>query len=497
MGIKKLLLIFLTISTLPMMVSAAEPKIGPQKDKRPVLAVIPLNAKTGISVPSAQSATGALQNNIIKTKKYRVRTNEDLASALKSEKFEMQICYTDTCLVKYGTLLKAKKLVVGDIGLFEDKYIINVRIIDVETDTLETENSCTKTCTKSADALVQTMQFVAQELCGEVESATDSSGVQDSALQDDKRSVGARPQQQNGIISKDNVIPAPYQSTGQAPTGIYTDMVYIPAGEFTMGSNDYNNEKPVHKVYLDAYYIDKYEVTNEQYAKFLNSYSKGTDDNGNKMIYNHDWGIKKVGSRFVVGTTGYEKYPVINVTWYGANQYAKWAGKRLPTEAEWEKACRAGSPDKYCFGNDESQLGDYAWYDNIFGRTHHVGTKKPNAWGIYDMHGNVWEWCSDWYYEKYYNVVAEQSSAKNPTGPVSGSLRVLRGGSWYDGDLTAYGRRFVSGTIPTTGSTASGFVVPSNLFTSPQPSPFYGEGKKVGIPLHSRRLCWDRFMERE
>ena len=99
----------------------------------------------------------------------------------------------------------------------------------------------------------------------------------------------------------------------------------------------------------------------------------------------------------------------------------------LPTEAEWEYACRAGSTTKWCFGDSESQLGDYAWYDEEYGSgsTHPVGQKKPNAWGLYDMHGNVWEWCVDWKAD-YVN-----SSSSDPTGPSSGSSRVFRGGSWY------------------------------------------------------------------
>jgi formylglycine-generating enzyme required for sulfatase activity len=189
------------------------------------------------------------------------------------------------------------------------------------------------------------------------------------------------------------------------------EMIYIPAGEFWMGSPEGeggDNEHPRHKVYLDAYYIHKHVVTFEQYDKFCEATNR---------IKPSDYGWGR-GNR-----------PVIDVSWEDAKSYAEWVGCRLPTEAEWEKACRAGSEKKYSFGDDPSALGEYAWFlDNSGNRSHPVGEKKPNAWGIYDMHGNVWEWCADWYDRDYYVT----SPRNNPTGPSSGRLRVLRGGAWND-----------------------------------------------------------------
>jgi formylglycine-generating enzyme required for sulfatase activity len=187
-------------------------------------------------------------------------------------------------------------------------------------------------------------------------------------------------------------------------------MVLIPAGGFVMGSppgEGEDDEHPQHKVYVDAFYMDKYEVTNAQYKKYCDatgaSYPRLPEFDDDYFLGKHD-------------------SPVIHVSWFDATRYAEWAGKRLPTEAEWEYACRAGSTTKYYFGDDESQLGEYAWYEaNSGDRPHPVGQKKPNAWGLYDMHGNVLEWCLDWYHKNYYGV----SPSQNPRGPGPDRYRVV------------------------------------------------------------------------
>jgi formylglycine-generating enzyme required for sulfatase activity len=221
-------------------------------------------------------------------------------------------------------------------------------------------------------------------------------------------------------------------------------MVLIPAGEFQMGSNDgSSDEKPVHKVYTDAFYMDRCEVTNAQYAKFLSKYGKATDQSRHKLL---DVGknslIERVGDTYVP-EAGYENHPAIVVSWYGASVYAQYYGKRLPTEAEWEKAARGGLVGKkYPWGDaepdgtqcnfaDSSAYGkwlDSKWsdkgVDDGFKFTAPVGSYPPNGYGLYDMAGNVWEWCADW--SGWYSGSPE----KNPTGPTSGTCRVLRGGSW-------------------------------------------------------------------
>jgi formylglycine-generating enzyme required for sulfatase activity len=193
------------------------------------------------------------------------------------------------------------------------------------------------------------------------------------------------------------------------------EMVLIPAGSFMMGSEkgDYFDfEKPVHSVFLSAFRMDKYEVTNEKYYVFV----KCT----NHRQPRH-WDSGRIPA-------GRELHPVVSVSWEDADAYAKWLKMRLPTEAEWEYACRAGSIGEYCFGDNADKLGKYAWFDSNSGNnTHPVGTKKANKWGLFDMHGNVWEWCQDWCGEKY-----STSPTVDPKGPNSGASRVLRGGGWDD-----------------------------------------------------------------
>ena len=206
------------------------------------------------------------------------------------------------------------------------------------------------------------------------------------------------------------------------------EMVLIPAGEFQMGSNDgEDDEKPVHKVYLDAFYMDKYEVTNAQYRRFVQATGHSEPEgrayvDGEKRSDFRPWSDSRFNG---------DSQPVVCVGWDDAQAYAKWAGKRLPTEAEWEKAARGGLTDeKYPRG--DSITHDDANYSGTSGKdvwseTAPVGSFDPNGYGLYDMAGNVWEWCADGYYSSYYSMSPE----RNPTGPNTGFVRVLRGGSWY------------------------------------------------------------------
>ena len=190
------------------------------------------------------------------------------------------------------------------------------------------------------------------------------------------------------------------------------EFVKIPSGSYMRGCNPNSGncesrETPQRRISISSFWIGKYEVTQEQWVAVMGS-------NPSKFK----------------GRTN----PVEQVSWNDAQEFVRRLNAkeghnryRLPTEAEWEYAARAGSTTAYSFGDDAGELGAYAWYDGNSGdKTHPVGQKRPNAWGLYDIHGNVWEWVQDWYGEKY----SRSDASTDPRGPSSGEFRVLRGGGW-------------------------------------------------------------------
>ena len=201
-------------------------------------------------------------------------------------------------------------------------------------------------------------------------------------------------------------------------------MVNVPAGDFTMGSNDVGNDaQPIHTVYLDAFWIDKYLVTNAFYKKCVDAGKCSAPSE-----------VKSYTRSSYYGNVSFDNYPVIYVSWDDATKYCAWAGKRLPTEAEWEKAARGTTGRVYPWGNsfDKNLLNSA---EGGKGDTTAVGSYPAGAspYGALDMAGNVWEWVADWYGDTYY----ASSPRNNPKGPSSGQYRVLRGGSWLSGEYVA------------------------------------------------------------
>ncbi|MFZ4525725.1 MAG: formylglycine-generating enzyme family protein [Chlorobium sp.] len=249
------------------------------------------------------------------------------------------------------------------------------------------------------------------------------------------------------------------------------NFVRIPAGEFTMGSpegepgraeimelfqnNNLDYSETQHQVKVSEFYLSKYAVTLAEFKQFIDESGYQTDaekENSSRIWDGKEWKDKE-GVNWRHGVSGNERaseeenHPVLHVSWNDAVAYCKWmsnkTGKsfRLPTEAEWEYACRAGTTTPFNTGEnlttDQANYdGNYPYNNNQKGKyrenTVPVDSFEPNAWGLYNMHGNVWEWCRDWYEGKYYEECKAKGTVTNPSGPETGSYRVVRGGSWYN-----------------------------------------------------------------
>lgn len=206
---------------------------------------------------------------------------------------------------------------------------------------------------------------------------------------------------------------------------LLTDMVVIPGGTFYRGSNEGNrDEMPRHQVHLNSFAIDIHPVTNEQFVRFLEAMGGEKDSNHHDIIRMRDSRIKRSGGKLSI-ESGYSKHPVVGVTWYGAIAYAKWVGKRLPTEAEWEIAARGGIENALYSTGDEIEKSQANFFSSD---TTAVMSYASNGYGLYDIAGNVYEWCHDWY--GYNSYEASVQEPENPKGPLQGVYRVLRGGCW-------------------------------------------------------------------
>ncbi|MHC4239873.1 MAG: formylglycine-generating enzyme family protein [Planctomycetota bacterium] len=230
--------------------------------------------------------------------------------------------------------------------------------------------------------------------------------------------------QLHDVVDEGGEVPKTYTETVTSKRGesISFEMVGVPGGTFVMGSpknevGSEDDERPPHKVHVAPFYVCATETTLELFQ----AYYEETMDAAYGDL-----------------TMGYGKmHPAMGMTWHNATTFCKWLSRktgrqyRLPTEAEWECACRAGTTKVFCCGNDPDRLADFTWYKaNSDGETHEVGKKKPNAWGLYDMSGNVREWVKDFYSPEAYKNSVNKSPAVDPEGPTIGKVHVARGGDY-------------------------------------------------------------------
>ncbi|MEN3334423.1 MAG: formylglycine-rating enzyme [Blastocatellia bacterium] len=243
-------------------------------------------------------------------------------------------------------------------------------------------------------------------------------------------------------------IPAPSTDTSSESPTAHTGMVLIKGGSFLMGASDgMPYEGPVHEINLNPYWIDMHEVTVAEFARFIaaTGYQTDAEKYGWSGMFDADAGewrkMPAADWRHPEGPAHEidPQEPVTQISWNDATAYAAWAKKRLPTEAEWEYAARGGLAEKkYAWGEDLKPGGKYLanWWQGVFPtqqtgedgylRRAVVGKFPPNGYGLYDMAGNVWEWCADWFDMSYYQT----SPRHNPQGPAAGKEKVIRGGSW-------------------------------------------------------------------
>ena len=195
-----------------------------------------------------------------------------------------------------------------------------------------------------------------------------------------------------------------------APSGY--ELVWIKGGTFMMDSNEYDSEKPVHKVTIPDFYMGRYPVTNEEYGRFIQATGYKEPEY---------WGDRKYNQ---------SQQPVVGVSWYDAKAFAEWSGLQLPSESQWEYACRAETTTLYYTGDSEADLDRAGWYrENSDQKLHPVGEKEPNVFGLYDMHGNVYEWCEDHWHDNYKEAPVDGSAWVDQK---DGAFRVIRGGTWED-----------------------------------------------------------------
>ena len=404
----------------------------------------------GNNVPSAdaKALTDRLRLELFLTGKFVVLEREKMDAILKEQKFQLTGCTSDACAVEVGQLLVVEQMVAGSVSKVGQTYSVTARLIDVEKGNLISGGMC--------------------DLKGDIGDVMTCLGTVAAQLAGNQSVTSTKP-------------------ASESPrTDGLPEMVFIKGGTFRMGSNEgEDDEKPVHPVTVSDFWLGKYEVSVAEFEKFISETGYQTDaekDDGSYFLMGSKL-EKKAGVNWRCDAQGNVRksselnHPVIHVSWNDAVAYCDWLSKktgqnyRLPTEAEWEYAARSGGKNyKHAWGNfgpegrkggniaDESLKRIYSnwtiWegYDDGYVYTAPVGSYEPNELGLYDMTGNVWEWCQDWYDGKYY----KNSPQFDPKGPSSGTFRVLRGGSWFSQPIIVR-CSYRSGNVPDGRVSSGGF----------------------------------------
>lgn len=354
----------------------------PKKDLK--VAILSIQSSS-VSKDNLDRVSDFIAQEVEKKSSTKVLFLEDIRAMLQSEGLETLLgCYTDSCISRIGNVLGIDAVIVGGIGQLGNNYLFTLKMIDVLRNNVTSRQSVRVT---------GDMGRILDEIPTMVGKIVEKGAM-------NPPNTGAS--QESAARPGDTTARAPYRET----------LVWVKGGSFVMGSKSTEgeaDESPPHTVQIHGFYMDKYEVTRAEYERTM-----GTNPSTAK---------------------GCDECPVDNVSWNDAQEFCAKEGKRLPTEAEWEYACRAGTSGQFAFGNTLSS--DQANFNGKFPyggapsgqyreRAVPVGSYKANAWNLYDMHGNVAEWCLDWYDPSYYG----NSERNDPLGPKEGKLKVVRGGSW-------------------------------------------------------------------
>lgn len=356
-------------------------KAGIAKVKTVVLEIKPWR----VSPALVASMTASLREELAQSGQRQILSREQLESLFKEKKVRpLEDCDNPRCWAELGKALGVDEVVVGRAEELEETCYVMLSLVNVST--LKEDSYAKEFCASCQEKdFPPALKVAAAKLVSK---------------------PGGTLSPLSGTILVDSLGPRP------AVEGL-AGMVLVPAGEFFMGSDEgAASEKPVHVVYLEAYYIDVYEVTNAQYRQFEEA-----------------TGYRSEGYWKNEYRPGREDYPVVNVTWNDANAYARWAGKRLPTEAEWEKAARGAGANKLTWPWGKVFTIRHAnSMEESIGHPLPVGSFElgKSPYQLFDMSGNVAEWCADWFDQDAY----KKSATSNPKGPGSGKERVVRGGSF-------------------------------------------------------------------
>ena len=368
-----------------------------------------------------------LTKAITNTPGYEAYDRTDIDQVMSEHDFQRTGMVSEEQIKRIGVMTGASYVLIAEAAKADaNNLFITAKIVDVET--AKTDRTDNKLISINADAIQRGCNELAFSLLG---------GVSQQASGNSQQTTVNR-QQTSGNTKGNETFTV---------NGVSFTMIKVEGGTFRMGATSEqgsdvdSDEKPVHSVTLSDYYIGETEVTVGLFRKFIKEtgYRTDADKKGGSYIWNGSEWVLTSGLNWQCDVNGKirsaseDNHPVIHVSWNDANEFCEWlnnkTGKnfRLPTEAEWEYAARGGNKSKGYKYSGSNTIGNVAWYwYNSSSATHNVKTKSPNELGIYDMSGNVFEWCEDWY-GNY-----SSGSQTNPTGPSTGYSRVLRGGSWYN-----------------------------------------------------------------